>query len=305
MHLELEKEERILVTKNLLKTYSFETITLDPYAKIVERKIGQAQYYEEDLGNGIKLEMVRIPAGIFMMGTSESEISGVVADVLKHDPRQEDAYKYVAWETPQHKVTVGEFYIGKYQITQKQWKRVTGSNPSYFKGSKLPVEQVSWYEAVEFCEKLTAKTGKQYRLPSEAEWEYAARGGTTTPFGLGETITTSLVNCYGSYPYANAPKGEDRVKTIEVGSLGIANGYGLYDMSGNVWEWCWDWYNKDFYKQEKGDNPKGPEMGERRTVRGGSWDSQPNYIRPANRISTFPSKTHEFYGFRVARTIVK
>jgi formylglycine-generating enzyme required for sulfatase activity len=280
MRLELEKAERILATKSLLKTYSFETITLDSYAKVVERKIGQAQYYEEDLGSGVKLEMVRIPAGTFMMGSPEGE-----------------GYKD---EKPQHKVTVGEFYIGKYEITQEQWERIMGSNPSYFKGSKLPVEKVSWNEAVEFCKKLSAKTGKEYRLPSEAEWEYAARGGKTTAFGLGETITPSIVNYDGNYPYANAPKGEYRAKTIEVGSLGIANGFGLYDMSGNVWEWCQDPWHKN-YKDAPTDG-RVWEAGaddSRRVVRGGSWFINSPLCRAANRSWDAPGGGNDVIGLRV------
>jgi formylglycine-generating enzyme required for sulfatase activity len=292
------------MTKSLLKlkTYSFETITLDSYATIIEKKMEQAQYYEEDLGTGVKLEMVKIPAGTFMMGTSESEISDVVANYIKYNygVSEKNASKYVGGETPQHKVTMGEFYIGKYQITQEQWERVMGSNPSGFEGSKLPVEQVSWNDGVEFCKKLSGKTGKEYRLPSEAEWEYAARGGKTTPFGFGETITPSIVNYDGNYPYANAPRGEYKAKTIEVGSLGIANGFGLYDMSGNVREWCQDPWHKSYKGapndarvwEKKADNKY-------RVVRGGSWNYFSNDCRAANRFRLMPGGSSDCVGLRV------
>ena len=124
------------------------------------------------------------------------------------------------------------------------------NNPSYFKGEKRPVEKVSWDEAVEFCKKLSQKTGKTYRLPSEAEWEYACRAGTTTPFYFGETITPDLVNYNGNYPYGSAPKGEYREQTTDVGKF-PPNSFGLYDMHGNVWEWCEDVYNANYIDAPK------------------------------------------------------
>jgi formylglycine-generating enzyme required for sulfatase activity len=287
--------------ESLLKSFTFNTVKLDSSGKEVERKAGQAQYYEEDLGHGVKLEMVKVPAGAFMMGTSDSEVNSIVANYTKTSIyAKEDALKYVGWETPQHQVTLSSFYIGKYEVTQEQWEIIMGKNSSNFKGSKLPVEQVSWNEAVEFCKKLSAKTGKQYRLPSEAEWEYAARGGKTTPFGLGETITPSIVNYDGIYPYANAPKGEYRAKTVEVGSLGIANGYGLYDMSGNVWEWCQDPWHES-YKDAPTDGRVWEEGADnsRRVVRGGSWNNNSNNCRAANRNRNAPGDNNNNNGLRV------
>jgi formylglycine-generating enzyme required for sulfatase activity len=158
-------------------------ITVDAYGKENGRRRHYAHFFPEDLGNGIVLEMVYIPGGTFMMGSPATE------------ERREDN------ESPQHQVTVPAFYAGKYPITQAQWQAVMGNNPSYFKGEKRPVETVSWDDAVEFCGKLSQQTGKKYRLLSEAEWEYACRAGTTTPFHFGETITSDLVNHNGSSPY--------------------------------------------------------------------------------------------------------
>ncbi|HID99667.1 MAG TPA: formylglycine-generating enzyme family protein [Thiotrichaceae bacterium] len=193
--------------------------------EITQREPKRARYQTEDLGNGVLLEMVYIPGGTFMMGS----------------PKTEEGREY--WqkgvESPQHKVTVKPFLMGKYPITQAQWIAVMGKNPSHFKGDNRPVESVSWHDCVEFCKRLFDKTGKAYRLPSESEWEYACRAGTTTPFYFGETITTDLANYDGNYTYASGPKGVYRSQTTDVGSF-PPNAFGLYDMHGNVWEWCAD-----------------------------------------------------------------
>ncbi|MHC5610810.1 MAG: SUMF1/EgtB/PvdO family nonheme iron enzyme [Nostoc sp.] len=215
------------VEKNPLKTFQFEVVTVNAQGNITNRRNEEAKYFEENLGNGVTLEMVQIPGGTFMMGSPEREAQ-----------RYED-------ESPLHQVTVPNFFMGKYAVTQAQYQAIMGSNPSSFKGEKRPVETVSWDEAVEFCEKLSHKTEHTYRLPSEAEWEYACRAGTTTPFYFGETITTDLVNYNGNYPYGFAPKGEYRKQTIDVGKF-PPNSFGLYDMHGNVWEWCKDVYNGNY-----------------------------------------------------------
>ena len=151
-----------------------------------------------------------------------------------------------------------------------------GTNPSCFKGSNRPVEKVRWYNAVAFCKRLSQKTGKTYRLPSEAEWEYACRAGTTTPFHFGETITTDLANYGGDYTsYGQEPKGVYRKETREVGSFGVANNFGLYDMHGNVWEWCQDHWHSNY--------EGAPTDGSADLLRGGSWDDFAGYCRSACR----------------------
>jgi len=237
------------------KSFEFETAKVDVSGKIVERTKKTANQYIEDLGQGLMLEMVEVPSGTFTMGSPSSEAN-----------RDSD-------EDPQHQVNIESFYLGKYEVTQAQYQAIMGNNPSSFKGDNLPVEQVSWNEAIEFCKKLSEKTRKTYRLPSEAEWEYAARAGTTTPFAFGETINPRIVNYDGNYPYGQAAKGEYRQKTIVVGSLGVANAFGLYDMHGNVWEWCQDIYQPNYkgaptngkaWEQTTNDNY--------RVLRGGSWN---------------------------------
>ena len=211
------------------KFFKFEVVTIRLESRflgfgrkiITHTKRHEARYQTEDLGNGVLLEMVYIPGGTFMMGSPETE-----------EKRRKS-------ESPQHKVTVKPFLMGKYPITQAQWIAVMGKNPSHFKGDNRPVENVSWHDCVKFCKRLFDKTGKAYRLPSESEWEYACRAGTTTPFYFGETITTDLANYDGNYTYASGPKGVYRSQTTDVGSF-PPNAFGLYDMHGNVWEWCAD-----------------------------------------------------------------
>jgi formylglycine-generating enzyme required for sulfatase activity/uncharacterized caspase-like protein len=245
-------------------TFEFETITVDERGEVVNRYSKQAKFFKEDLGNNVTLEMVSIPAGSFKMGSPPGQRG-----------RSEN-------EEPQHTVNVPSFFMGKFEVTQEQYQQVMGKNPSYFEGAKRPVEQVSWNDAVEFCKKLSQKTGRTYRFPSEAEWEYACRAGTTTPFHFGETITTELANYNGGYPYASAPKGKNRGQTTEVGSF-PPNAFGLYDMHGNVWESCADTWHSNYKGAPSdgsawidNDNPL-------RVLRGGSWFSSPKLCRSASR----------------------
>ncbi len=190
--------------------------------------------------------------------------------------------------------------MSKYPITQNQYQAIMGKNPSYFKGGKRPVENVSWYDATEFCQKLSQKTGKNYGLPSESQWEYACRAGTTTPFYFGETITSELVNFNGYYPYAYAPTGKYRKETTDVGSFS-PNAFGLYDMHGNVWEWCADdWHNN--YKSAPIDGSAWETGGNSNfsPLRGGSWYGTPDNCRSAFRGSYTWRVLHNFnIGFRV------
>ena len=180
----------------------------------------------------------------------------------------------------QHKVKLTKgFYMGVYTVTQEQWQTVMGNNPSFFEGENLPVESVSWDDCQEFIKKLREKDKKQYRLPTEAEWEYACRAGTKTPFHFGETISTDQAN-YNGEIYGTGKKGVSRGKTIPVGSF-PANAFGLHDMHGNVFQWCQDWVGH--YPQKEVVDPQGPEKGAERVLRGGSWSINPQVCRSASR----------------------
>ncbi|OUL23670.1 bifunctional serine/threonine-protein kinase/formylglycine-generating enzyme family protein [Nostoc sp. 106C] len=262
-----------------LKTFEFDVVTVDARGKQISRNRRSANFFEEDLGNGVILEMVSIPGGTFMMGSPQGE----------GDNR----------EKPQHEVKVPGFFMGKYEVTQTQYQAIMGSNPSKFKDEKRPVEQVSWSDAVEFCQKLSQKTGRTYRLPSEAEWEYACRAGTTTPFYFGETITSDLVNYDGNYAYASGTKGQYRQQTTPVGSF-PPNAFGLYDMHSNVWEWCQDNYYQN-YQGAPTDGSFWLTSGDKTShlLRGGSWYHVPGYCRSANRSSVGAVIRNLYIGFRV------
>ena len=212
-------------------------------------------------------------------------------------------------ESPQHPVTVSPFFMGKYPVTQAQWRLVAAMpqvereldpDPSHFKGDNRPVERVSWYDAMEFCARLSAHTGREYRLPSEAEWEYACRAGTTTPFHFGEMITTEVANYDGNYIYNGGPKGDNRGETTPVGHFGIANAWGLSDMHGNVWEWCLDhWHNNYGKAPTDGSAWLSEDEGSRRVLRGGSWLFIPRNCRSAYRLNNNPRYGNSFNGFRL------
>jgi formylglycine-generating enzyme required for sulfatase activity/uncharacterized caspase-like protein len=259
----------------------FETVTVDEKGQIIKRHPNkQAKFFKEDLGNGITLEMVEILAGSFKMGSPSGEKG-----------REKN-------EEPQHDVNVPAFYLGKFEATQEQYQQIMGSNPSSSKGAKRPVENVSWNNAADFCNKLSIKTGRKYRLPSEAEWEYACRAGTTTPFHFGETMTTELANYDGDYTYASAPKGKDRGATTEVGSF-PPNGFGLYDMHGNVWEWCQDTWHDSYKGAPSNRSAWIGNDNQSRLLRGGSWGSNPDYCRSAYRFFNSPFSHYDTFGFRV------
>lgn len=264
----------------------------------INRSCQQAKFFLENLGNGVVLEMVAIPGGKFLMGSPENELE------------RRDS------ESPQHTVAVQPFFMGKFPVTQSQWAIVAAlkkvnidlnPEPSNFKGANRPVEQVSWDDAIEFCARLSNKTGKTYRLPSEAEWEYACRARTTTPFYFGETITTDLANYRGTdwdyqgtlYPgnYAQGTKGEFREQTTDVGSF-PPNSFGLFDMHGNIWEWCQDDWHEN-YKGTGTDGSPWKVYNDNRLVRGGSWSDLPRYSRSANRYKSLGGGWFSNVGFRV------
>ncbi|NTW63339.1 MAG: formylglycine-generating enzyme family protein [Chlorobiaceae bacterium] len=198
----------------------------------------------------------------------------------------------------QHQVKVSDFYMSKYEVTQAEWESVMSSNPSYFKGKNLPVENVSWYDCQAFIQALNRKTGKTYRLPTEAEWEYACRAGTTTPFNTGGNLTTEQANYDGNnYPYHNNPKGQYLKKTVPVDRY-APNAWGLYNMHGNVWEWCSDWYGD--YESGRVENPTGPISGSHRVLRGGSWRTDARNCRSAYRANDDPPDYRNLnVGFRL------
>ncbi|MDJ0797166.1 MAG: bifunctional serine/threonine-protein kinase/formylglycine-generating enzyme family protein [Calothrix sp. MO_167.B12] len=268
-----------------LQNFSFQTVTVDANGNITNRPKHSAKYFTEDLGNGVTLDMVQIPGGTFTMGSPAEE-----------KLRDND-------ESPQHQVTVQPFYMGRYEVTQAQYQAIMGNNPSNFKGQKRPVETVSWNDAVEFCKKLSQKTGRTYRLPSEAEWEYACRAGTTTPFYFGETITTSLVNYNGNYPYGSAPKGEYRKQTTDVGTF-PPNTFGLYDMHGNVWEWCQDTWHSNYNGAPTDGSAWIDNKNRSRLLRGGSWVANSWVCRSAGRDSYNPGAVGNPVGFRVCAVVV-
>lgn len=271
--------------QDYLPAFEFDVVTVNAYGKENSRSHSFARFFPEDLGNSIVLEMVGIYGSTFMMGSSASE-AGV-------------NYQ----ENPRHRVTLPAFFAGKYPITQAQWKSVMGNNPSYFKGEKRPVECVSWNMAVEFCGKLSQKTGKKYRLLSEAEWEYACRAGTTSPFHFGETITTDLVNHKGSKSYAKAPRGLYREQTTDVGSF-PPNGFGLYDMHGNVWEWCSDNWHDSYNGAPTDGSSWEIDTNDFRVLRGGCWYNDADYCRSSKRVWCSPDDDNSGFGFRVAVVFV-
>jgi len=220
-----------------------------------------------DLGGGVNLELVLIPAGTFMMGSPETEA----------DRRPDETL---------HEVTISKsFYLGKYPVTQAEWQTVMGNNPSHFKGARLPVEQVSWDDAMAFCAKVKQQKSHAIRLPTEAQWEYACRAGTATPFHFGKELNGTQANCNGKYPYGTTTKGPYLKRTSAVGSY-PANAWGLHDMHGNVWEWCSDWYGE--YPIIRNENPQGPQIGVFRLLRGGSWNLYSEYCRASRRTLHFP-----------------
>ncbi len=289
------------------RSFDFVTARVDEQGRVIERVNAQVAGFEEDLGHGVHLQMIEIPAGVFRMGSTNAEVEAAFADAQRYN--KDATREWFETEQPRHRVAVPALWISRYQVTQEQWWAVARlpkvklelpPEPSNFEGDKLPVEQVSWEEAVEFCQRLERQFKRTYRLPSEAEWEYACRAGSTTPFAFGPTITRELVNYNGGYPYGNAAKGEYRQRTVPVGSLGVANAFGLYDMHGNVWEWCADVWHES-YKDAPIDGSAWVSGGDssRRVVRGGSWNYISRLCRSADRLSLTPGFRINYIGFRI------
>lgn len=247
------------------------------------------------------IDMVRIEGGTYMMGSKDED------RIAESD------------EQKQHEVKVSTFEMNRLEITVWEWKEYIKKTkqkmplkPVWGFNDNAPITNITWFDAIKYCNWLSKQDGLKpcytyagpnvvcdftangYRLPTEAEWEFAAKGGNKTKGYV-------LSGGNNSEEVAWWVKNSDR-KPHAVGTK-LPNELGIHDLSGNVWEWCWDWYNKDYYKIEDGNNPKGPIRGEKKSVRGGSWDSQESYLRVANRISTKPELTNEFYGFRLVRSV--
>jgi eukaryotic-like serine/threonine-protein kinase len=265
----------------LLQNLEFETFIIDRRGEIVNRKLLQSKQFSQDLGSGVQLEMVAIPTGTFQMGSPAH-----IGDEDEH---------------PFHLVTIPSFFIGKFPLTQAQWLAVMGKPLYYrFKGADKPVENVSWNDAMKFCMRLAQKTGRSFRLPSESEWEYACRAGSSTPFSYGETLTTDYANYCGEHIFASEPAGVYRHTTTPVGSL-PPNAFGLYDMHGNVWEWCADAWHPDYSGAPVDGSARisaaSPIL---RILRGGSWHEVPGVCRSAARLKLAPDERDDMFGFRLA-----
>lgn len=250
---------------------------------------------------GINDDLVLIKNKAFMLGSPENEF------LRENDEKQ-------------YKIVLPSFYMSKYPVTQQEYKRIMGNNPSTYIGEDLPVHDVTWYDAINYCNALSKNKGLTpaytvadnkiiwnqnadgYRLPTESEWEYATRAGTDTPFYTGKTISTKDANYYGTYPYYYDEKsGRYLQKPVKVGSY-APNQFGLYDMAGNIWQWCWDWYGE---YEDNAINPTGPNIGCYKVHRGGAWNDFARHLRSAYRAATVPYNKLYNIGFRVVRSSAK
>lgn len=291
-------------TEPNLESFDFNVETLDYRGRIQQQKQYTAQFFPEVLTSDTnshhksrvteKLEMVAIASGRFQMGTSRAEANNKAITT--------------AYESPRHRVNLSSFYMSKHPITQSQWAAVAAlpkvqrdllPSPAHFRGGDLPVESVSWLDAVEFCDRLTQKTGRQYQLPSEVQWEYACRAGTQTPFNTGATITSQLADYVGTYTYGAETAGKYRQSTTPVGKFSH-NAFGLQDMHGNVWEWsadCWDCVYAGTHARRQAQP-----TATMRTIRGGSWLDAPHRLRAASRSGYLETALNRTIGFRVVAT---
>jgi len=262
-----------------MKIVKFESPTINNKGEIITQTRYSANQFTEDLGNDISLDMVVIPAGSFQMGSPP--------------------YYGNSDEHPRHFVMIKAFMMGKFLITQGQWEAIMKKLPlCRFKGEDLPVERVSWEDAQKFCQRLSKKTGRNYHLPSETQWEYACRAGTYTPFSFGETLTTEIANYNGEHIFGKEPHGVYGHVTTAGGRF-PPNPFGLYDMHGNLWEWCADNWLDDYSASPRDGSSYQIQNNPYRVARGGSWHEPPILCRSAARIRFTQSDAEEFIGFRV------
>lgn len=292
--------------------FIFETVTIDVEGHVIKKYKRRVESRQDWLALGVGLDMIAIPGGRFMMGSPKAEAGKNWYQVWDQTLDGLDI------EGPQHLVNIPDFWMGQYLVTQSQWRTVAAlpvvdreldPNPADFKGDRHPVEQVSWNDAIEFCQRLSAYTNRSYRLPSEAEWEYACRAGTSTPFSCGPTITPELANyapvagehngVQWSGAYGLGPKGQYRQQTTAVGTF-HANAFGLYDVHGNVWEWCLDhWHNTYEGAPSDGSAWVSSDPNSLRVLRGGTWFFFPDLCRSAFRNRRAPDTRFNRTGFRV------
>lgn len=286
---------RFVIELSSFKTRILDLVNINDSGKVVARARGEARYLVEEFGNGTPIEMMLIPKGRFLMGSSKDELERCDC------------------EGPQHWVDIESFLLGRFPVTQHQWREVArlpvvkhqlDLDPSTFKGECLPVETVSWDEAVEFCQRLTRVTKRRYRLPSESEWEYACRAGSLNPFCFGDTILPTLANFDSTLPYKRAKKSAARDVTVAVDELSTPNAFGVIGTHGNVWEWCLDTWHEN-YNGAPVDGRAWTRDGaeDLRVVRGGSWFNAAWLCRSAYRYAFETQMKGHNCGFRLAAEI--
>ncbi|MDV3348738.1 formylglycine-generating enzyme family protein [Leptothoe sp. LEGE 181152] len=306
-----------------LLPFEFMVATLEPQRNflsisselVVKRQRAQNWQWIETFGDDLTLEMVAIPGGNFRMGSVNIFVNQDGSSYIQNEDgssyiRNNPSSYYLLSDNPMHMVTVPAFLMGKYPVTQAQWNFVAGlppisrlleSDPSEFKGANRPVERVNWHEAVEFCERLSRYTQRDYRLPTEAEWEYACRAGTTTLFHFGETLATAVANYDCRSVYGYDPTGAYLQETTPVDHFNLGNAFGLCDMHGNIWEWCQDNWHSNYKGAPTDGSAWMTKYGEaKRVCRGGSWLSKPRECRSTHRNYFSPGNHSHSVGFRVA-----
>jgi formylglycine-generating enzyme required for sulfatase activity len=262
----------------------FQSPTLNAKGEIHAWNQQTAEQFTETIRNDFSLDMLIIPSGVYQMGSTR--LQGNVD------------------EQPQHLVTIKSFMMSKFLITQAQWKAVMGKLPACrFKGDDLPVERVSWKDAKKFCQGLSKKTGRRYHLPTETQWEYACRARTVTPFSLGETLTIDVANYNGEHTFREEPRGIYFHSTSPGGKF-PPNAFGLYDMHGNLWEWCEDNWLDEYSSSPRDSSSYQDKDSRYRVARGGSWHEPPQLCRSAARLRILESEADEFTGFRVVCDVI-
>lgn len=273
-----------------LNTFEFDVATVDKAGRIKQRLTHRAKFFSDAIGRLEFVDMVAIVPGSFWMGAANAEVQAK------------------GTEFPRHRVSLSPFFMSKHPITQAQWAAVAAlpkvqreldPAPAYFQDSNRPVESVSWLDAMEFCDRISQYTGRRYQLPSEAQWEYACRAGTRTPFSTGETITSELANYVGAYTYRAEKKASYPQSTLPVGQYS-PNAFGLYDMHGNVWEWCSDTWRANYRGAPRdGTAWTSAKPSQLRVIRGGGWLDAPATIRSASRSGYLETALNRTIGFRI------